>query len=277
MTSLRHASVAGSFYPADAALLRAEIAACYRHRAVTDSASTDSASIESGALGEARIKALIVPHAGYVYSGPIAASAYARIAEQAADIRRVVLLGPSHRLPFHGLAVCAADGYETPLGVVRIARAVCDQLLGFPQVQALDAAFDGEHCLEVQLPFLQQLLEDFDIVPLLVGAAGAGAVAEVLESLWGGDETLILISSDLSHFLDDDSARALDARTAAAILALQPEAIGSEQACGRYPLAGLLQVAKARGLEVEQLDLRNSSQTAGPRDRVVGYGAYAFH
>jgi AmmeMemoRadiSam system protein B len=266
MTSLRQANVAGSFYPANPAQLRADIDACYRQRA----------QAEGPERADGRIKALIVPHAGLIYSGPIAASAYASIAHQAADIRRVVLLGPSHRLPFHGLALCAADGYETPLGVVPIARAACDELLRFAQVQALDTAFDGEHCLEVQLPFLQQLLSNFELIPLLVGTASAAEVAEVLESLWGGDETLILISSDLSHFLDDQSARALDARTAAAILRLQPEAIGSDQACGRYPMAGLLQLAKARGLKAEQLDLRNSSETAGPRDRVVGYGAYAF-
>jgi AmmeMemoRadiSam system protein B len=248
-------------------LLRAQIHDCHANAAVA----------EDPALAGQRIKALIVPHAGYLYSGPIAASAYASIARQAADIHRVVLLGPSHRLPFHGLAICAADAYATPLGIVPIARSLCDQLLDLPQVQALDAAFDGEHCLEVQLPFLQQSLDQFDIIPLLVGTASAAEVAEVIEFLWGADDTLILISSDLSHFLDDKRARALDAQTAAAIVRLQPEAIGPDQACGRYPMAGLLRLAKARGMKVTQLDLRNSSQTAGPRDRVVGYGAYAFH
>lgn len=267
MTTARQPCVAGSFYPAEPSRLRAEIDACYRQRAPGSRA---------GAPSE-RVKALVVPHAGYVYSGPVAASGYARLQAQASEIRRVVLLGPAHRMPFAGLAICSADLWRTPLGTVPVARAVCEQLLALAQVRVLDAAFDGEHSLEVQLPFLQCLLADFELVPLLVGKADADAVARVLESLWGGEETLILISSDLSHFLDDHSARALDARTDAAILRLEPEAISSEQACGRYPVSGLLRVARARGLTAEQLDLRNSSQTAGSPDRVVGYGAYAFH
>ncbi|EIC19659.1 AmmeMemoRadiSam system protein B [Thiorhodovibrio frisius] len=267
MTTIRHACVAGTFYPADPAHLRAEIDACFAQRAPANA---------PGLAGE-RIKALIVPHAGYVYSGPVAASAYASLQPQADEIRRVVLLGPAHRMPFQGLALSAADAWQTPLGSVPVARSACEQLLVFPQVERLDAAFDGEHSLEVQLPFLQRLLGDFELIPLLVGAASAAEVAEVLESLWGGDETLILISSDLSHFLDDTSARALDAQTAAAILRLEPELIGPEQACGRYPMGGLLRIARMRGLKPEQLDLRNSSQTAGSPDRVVGYGAYAFH
>jgi hypothetical protein len=145
-----------------------------------------------------------------------------------------------------------------------------------PRVQALDKAFDGEHCLEVQLPFLQVLLEDFRIVPLLVGQAAPAEVAEVLERLWGGPETLIVISSDLSHYLSYHAARSLDARTSEAILALSPEAIGSEQACGHQPIAGLLEGARRHGLGARLLDLRNSGDTAGPRDRVVGYGAYVF-
>ncbi len=267
MTTLRHACVAGAFYPAAPERLRKEVDACFEQRA---------RMTPPGLTGE-RIKALIVPHAGYVYSGPVAASAYACLEPQANDIRRVVLLGPAHRLPFRGLALSTAEAWETPLGRVRVARSACESLLAFPQVQELDAAFDGEHSLEVQLPFLQLLLGEFELIPLLVGAAGVVEVAEVLESLWGGHETLILISSDLSHFLDDASARALDARTAAAILRLEPEAIGPGQACGRHPMAGLLRMARTRGLTPKQLDLRNSSQTAGTPDRVVGYGAYAFH
>lgn len=267
MTNLRQADVAGHFYPAQPSALQTMIDACFAQRAPAP----------AGELTGAPIKALVVPHAGYVYSGPVAASAYACLEAQASTIRRVVLLGPAHRMPFHGIALCTAEAWQTPLGSVPVARSVCASLLNFPQVQVLDAAFAGEHSLEVQLPFLQTVLDDFELIPLLVGAAGASEVAEVLESLWGGEETLILISSDLSHFLDDTSARALDAQTAAAILRLEPEMIGPEQACGRHPLAGLLRLARARGLHPVQLDLRNSSQTAGLPHRVVGYGSYAFH
>ncbi|MBK1647243.1 AmmeMemoRadiSam system protein B [Rhabdochromatium marinum] len=273
MTNIRHACVAGTFYPADPAHLRAAIDACFARRA----AVVEPAVAEPGTSSKQRTKALIVPHAGYSYSGPIAASAYARLAPQAADIRRVVLFGPAHRWPLHGLAICDAEAFETPLGRVPVARSALAPLLEQGLVQRLDAAFEGEHSLEVQLPFLQHMLGDFELVPLLVGTASPVEVARVLAPLWGGAETLILISSDLSHFLDDARARALDAQTAAAILNLQPQAIGPEQACGRYPMSGLLQLARERGLSVEQLDLRNSSQTAGLPDRVVGYGAYAFH
>ncbi|WPL16358.1 Memo-like protein [Thiorhodovibrio winogradskyi] len=270
MRNLRHACVAGTFYPAEPSRLRAEIDACFAQRARATPASTAGRT-------DKRVKALIVPHAGYLYSGPVAASAYASLESQADQIHRVVLLGPAHRMPFKGLALSAADAWETPLGSVPVARSVCKELLAFAQVRELDTAFDGEHSLEVQLPFLQHLLGNFDLVPLLVGAASPTEVVEVLESLWGGAETLIVISSDLSHFLDDASARALDAQTATAILRLEPDLIGPEQACGRYPLRGLLTMAQERGLKPEQLDLRNSSQTAGTPDRVVGYGAYAFH
>jgi AmmeMemoRadiSam system protein B len=269
MTTLRQASVAGIFYPADPSVLKREIAACFARRAQTPEP-------EVGAP-RPRIKALIVPHAGYVYSGPIAATAYARLGEQARDIRRVVLLGPSHRMPLRGLALCDDTAFATPLGSVAVDSSAYSQLLALPQVRHFDAAFYGEHCLEVQLPFLQELLTDFSLIPLLVGDAGAREVAEVLEVLWGGDETLILVSSDLSHYLDDARARVLDARTTAAILALDARAIGPDQACGRQPIAGLLELARAHRLQAEQLDLRNSSQTAGSPDRVVGYGAYAFH
>jgi hypothetical protein len=176
-----------------------------------------------------------------------------------------------------GLAYPDADALETPLGRVPVDRDALALVADLPQVQALDAAFDGEHCLEVQLPFLQTLLADFKVVPLLVGGADTDAVAEVLETLWGGDETLIVISSDLSHYLRYDIGRALDIRTSEAICALRPEAITTEQACGRNPIAGLLKQAKERGLHAELLDLRSSGDTAGPRDRVVGYGAYVFH
>ena len=256
----RAPSVAGLFYPADPAVLRRQV-------------ETLMASVAPGP--ETHPKALIAPHAGYQYSGPIAASAYAQLAPIASRIRRVVLLGPAHRLPFRGLAYPAADRLLTPLGAVKLDREALAGLSDLPQVKRLDAAFDGEHCLEVHLPFLQTLLGDFRVVPLIVGAVAPEAVADVLERLWGGDETLIVISSDLSHYLDYASAVRVDRDTTRAIEHLEPESLDHQGACGATPVAGLLLAARRRGLTVRTLDLRNSGDTAGPRDQVVGYGAYA--
>jgi hypothetical protein len=221
-------------------------------------------------------KAIICPHAGLIYSGPIAASAYARLYEGRERIERVVLLGPSHRVPFYGLAMTTADYYETPLGRVKVDQTAQQQIHDLPQVKELESAHAREHSLEVQLPFLQLVLEDFSLVPLVVGDASAEEVAEVLERLWGGPETLIVISSDLSHYHDYATARKLDSATSQAIVTLHPESIGYEDACGRIPVSGLLTLARRHGLQGELIDLRNSGDTAGPRDQVVGYGAYAF-
>ncbi|HYN78291.1 MAG TPA: AmmeMemoRadiSam system protein B [Lamprocystis sp. (in: g-proteobacteria)] len=262
MTIDRKPAVAGQFYPADPITLR---------RQVDDLMATVNPAPQT------HPKALIAPHAGYPYSGPIAAAAYAQLAPIAARIRRVVLLGPAHRLPFRGLAYPAAGRLLTPLGAVDVDQTALAGLADLPQVQRLDAAFDGEHCLEVQLPFLQTLLTDFRVVPLIVGAVPVPAVAEVLERLWGADETLILISSDLSHYLDYAAAQRTDGATTRAIERLEPEALDHDGACGATPVAGLLLAARRRGLSVRTLDLRNSGDTAGPRDRVVGYGAYAVY
>lgn len=260
----RQPAVAGLFYPANPGPLR---------RQVESLMAGARAGIPLG--GEP--KALVVPHAGYRYSGPVAASAYARIAPIAERIRRVVLLGPAHRVAFRGIAYPSADRLLTPLGAVVVDRQVLGTLSDLPQLQCLDRAFEGEHCLEVQLPFLQTLLTDFRVVPLLVGMAEPEQAAQVIDRLWGGAETLILVSSDLSHYLDYESGARLDRDTARAIERLEPEAIDHECACGATPLCGLLLEARRRGLEATTLDLRSSGDTAGPRDRVVGYGAYAFH
>lgn len=260
MENVRHPAVAGLFYPAEANSLR-------RH--------LDGYLKAAHPLGLTP-KALIVPHAGYVYSGPVAASAYAQLAAVADRIRQVVLLGPAHRVAFQGLAYCTAGRFRTPLGEIPVDRGALEGLRDLPQVQEADLPFAGEHCLEVQLPFLQTVLRDFSLVPLLVGEADTDQVAQVLERLWDGPETLILISSDLSHYLDHASARALDAATSQAIERLRPQDLGYHQACGRNPVRGLLRVAQAHDLRVRTLDLRNSGDTAGPRDQVVGYGAYAF-
>ncbi len=261
MASVHPPQVAGMFYPADPLEIQAEIRAFL-------------AQAEAPA-GEPP-KALVVPHAGYVYSGPVAANAYAQLLPAAGRIHRVVMFGPAHRLPFRGIACHHAERFRTPLGDVEVDREALEAILDLPQVECLDAAFAGEHCLEVQLPFLQTILEDFKIVPLLVGEADPVEVAEVMERLWDGEETLILVSSDLSHYLDYATARSIDAQTTQAIEALRPEAIGPEQACGRIPVKGLLLEAQRHGLHPHTLDLRNSGDTAGPKSQVVGYGAYVF-
>ncbi len=221
-------------------------------------------------------KAVIAPHAGYVYSGPVAAAAYARIAAARGRIERVVLLGPSHRIPFVGIAAPEATAFATPLGTISVDREAVDGILDMPGVVTLDAAFDGEHCLEVHLPFLQRTLGSFALVPLIVGDAPPGEVAAVLETLWGGEATLIVISSDLSHYHDYEAARMLDRETAGRIERLEVATLSPDTACGCRAVAGLLTVAATREMRVTRLDLRNSGDTAGDRDRVVGYGAWAF-
>ena len=261
MKDVRHPAVAGMFYPADARSLRAEVDAYLAAAAEPEGPPP---------------KALIAPHAGYVYSGPVAAHAYRCLRPVAKRITRVVALAPAHRLPFYGLAIPGADEFQTPLGRIPVDRAALRSVADLPQVQALDAAFDGEHALEVHLPFLQEVLPRFSLVPFIVGEATAEQVAEVLERLWGGDETLIVISSDLSHYLDYATAQARDAHTTELIEALDPS-VGYHDACGRNPVNGLLLAARRHGLTARTVDLRNSGDTAGPRDRVVGYGAYVFH
>jgi AmmeMemoRadiSam system protein B len=263
MSPTRAPAVAGFFYPADRAELESALAGYL-------------AAVPAAPSSAPTPKALIVPHAGFVYSGPVAASGYARIAGQRRAIRRVVLLGPSHRVPLWGLAASSADAFATPLGAVPLDRAAIDAILDFPQLQIFDAAHRDEHSLEVQLPFLQYLLEDFSLVPLSVGDAAPEEVGEVIERLWGGPETLLVVSSDLSHYHDYETARRLDAATSRAIEALDTAALGPESACGRVPTRGLLVAAKRHRLSVETVDLRNSGDTAGDKRRVVGYGSYVF-
>ena len=255
----RPAAVAGLFYPADARELGDEIAGLL-------------VAAKTPAL---RPKALIVPHAGYIYSGEIAASAYALLRPLRATIRRVVLFGPTHRVPVRGLATSTAQSFLTPLGAVALDRAAIDTALQLPQVIASNAAHAQEHALEVQLPFLQTVLDDFSLVPFAVGDASAEEVAAVMELLWGGAETLFVISSDLSHYHAYAEARRIDRDTAQSVLHL--DALSShEQACGATPINGLTLVARRRGLAPTLLDLRNSGDTAGDKSRVVGYASFAF-
>ncbi|MGI9302523.1 MAG: AmmeMemoRadiSam system protein B [Gammaproteobacteria bacterium] len=260
MERVRTPAVAGTFYPANAAQLRESVD---RYLAHADSAGEPP-------------KALIAPHAGYIYSGPVAASVYAQLRDPKAPVERVVLLGPAHRLRFEGLAAPGVRYFATPLGEVELDEPAIERVCALPFVDHLPQAHESEHSLEVQLPFLQIVLGEFKLVPLLVGDATGTQVAQVLETLWGGAETLIVISSDLSHFLDYETARDIDARTSQAIIELRGDDIGFEQACGRLPVQGLLEVARRRHLRGSIVDLRNSGDTAGSMDRVVGYGAYAF-
>lgn len=221
-------------------------------------------------------KALIAPHAGYVYSGPIAASAYGTLGEVPHKIERVVLIGPSHFVDFSGLAVPRAAAFETPVGAVPIDDALRREVLRLPHVVATDLPHEHEHSLEVHLPFLQVLLGEFRVLPIATGEATAREVATVLKHVWGDEKTLIVVSSDLSHYLRYDLARGVDAATAQAILARSTELDG-EQACGCTGINGLMQVATERALEVRLLDLRNSGDTTAERSRVVGYGAFALY
>jgi AmmeMemoRadiSam system protein B/AmmeMemoRadiSam system protein A len=261
MGFIRQPAVAGSFYPADPHQLAADL-----RRMLAEA---------SGPRLPAP-KALIAPHAGYVYSGPIAATAYSRLREAHRDISRVVLIGPAHRVAFSGIGVSTAEAFRTPLGDVPLDAAGITRALSRPGVVSLDEAHRQEHSLEVHLPFLQMLLDRFTLVPLVAGDAPDEMVADVLESLWGGPETLVVVSSDLSHYQDYEAASRQDRATAEAIARLDAS-FDHYSACGRTPLGGLLMLAKKRGMKIETLDVRNSGDTAGPRDRVVGYGAWALY
>lgn len=236
---------------------------------------------QSGALTKVparrRIKALIAPHAGYVYSGAVAAAAYTQLQKHAKEIRRVVIFAPAHRLAFRGLATSSADCFQTPLGTIAVDKAGRQQLIdSASSVHTLDGAFHQEHALEVQLPFLQRILGNFVLLPLLVGDASPLEVENVMRQCWGGPETLIVVSSDLSHFHDYDTAERMDKRTSAGIETLHPENIATGDACGRIPIKGLLLAAKEKGLQAKKVARCNSGDTTGDKQRVVGYGAYVF-
>ena len=263
MSTVRPAAVAGLFYPGAPSALAADVRA---HLA--------AAEAPDGTARRAP-KAIIVPHAGYIYSGPIAAHAYARLAAARSAVRRVVLFGPAHRVAVRGLALPSTRAFAMPLGEVLVDDEARALALTLPQVECDDDAHAQEHSLEVQLPFLQRMLEDFRIVPFAVGAATPAMVAEVIELLWGGPETLIVVSSDLSHYQRYAEARTTDRATVDAILALSPE-LDHDQACGATPINGLLSAARRHRLHPELLDLRNSGDTAGDKSRVVGYASFAF-
>ena len=257
MNTIREPAVAGTFYPNDPAVL--------------------TSMIDSYLAGDNEVtecpKAIIAPHAGYVYSGPIAGRVYRDIAAGRGQVSRVVLMGPSHRVAFRGMALPTASAFRTPIGDIPLDQPLMASLLDLASVQAIDQAHAQEHSLEVHLPFLQQVLGDFSLVPIVVGDTAPEEVAELLENVWGGDETLIVVSSDLSHYQSYESAMATDGRTRAKIEQLSPSLKG-EEACGCRPVNGLLKFLKDHGLTIETVDVRNSGDTAGDRSRVVGYGAW---
>jgi len=263
MHSTRPPAVAGTFYPAQVRVLASDLQALLAQAGSAAPASATPA------------KALIVPHAGYIYSGSTAARAYARLAAARHTVRRVILLGPVHRVPVRGLALPGVARFATPLGEIAIDQAAVAAISHLPQVVVSPAAHALEHSLEVQLPFLQTVLDDFTLVPLAVGDASAAEVAQVLEILWGGPETLILVSSDLSHFLPYATAQRVDQDTVRRILALDGP-LNHDQACGGTPINGLLLAAAHHRLHTELLGVCNSGDTAGDQRRVVGYASIAF-
>ena len=256
----RPAAVAGMFYPQDANELQHWIETALL-RARTEAVPA---------------KAMVVPHAGYIYSGQVAAVIYARLKNAVEPISRVVLIGPAHRVGFNGIAIPSVTGFATPLGNVPLDSDSMQLISQLPEVHVFDSAHAQEHCLEVQLPFLQVALQDFQLLPLLVGNTSPETVSEVLELIWGDKETIILISSDLSHFHDYATASELDRRTSQLIELGEEKALSAEMACGYLPLRGLLIAAKHHRLIAKTVALQNSGDTAGSRDRVVGYGAYVF-
>lgn len=263
MVNVRQPAVADMFYPGNPHEL---------HRMVITFLNEATKPDEETAVP----KAIVAPHAGYIYSGPIAASAYVRLKPARDQINRVVLLGPSHRVPLLGCACSTAQYFATPLGNIPLDRKIINDIITLPFVQELDEAHALEHSLEVHLPFLQEVLSEFSLVPIVVGDTSPTDVAELLERVWGGPETLIVVSSDLSHYHDYDTAKQMDAFTCQAIEELNVASIDSQHACGMMPLRGLLSAAKKHALHATTVDCRNSGDTAGPRNQVVGYGSYVF-
>lgn len=260
MSEARPPAVAGTFYPAEGPALRRVV----RELLV----STDAPPEGSWP------KAVIAPHAGYVYSGPVAASAYQRLRAARGAVERVVLLGPAHFVPVRGIAASGYDAWRTPLGDVRIDVEARAAALALEDVVVDDLAHAPEHSLEVHLPFLMEVLGDFSLVPFAVGDTAPEDVARLLDLLWGGPETVVVVSSDLSHYHDLDTARRLDRATADAIERLVPERVTPDAACGAFPVRGLLTAAREHRCHITTVDLRTSGDTAGPHDRVVGYGAF---
>jgi AmmeMemoRadiSam system protein B len=256
----RQPAVAGTFYPASSQQLQQSVI-----QLLADAKTQEPAP-----------KAIIAPHAGLVYSGAIAASAYSRLIQNRKTITQVILIGPSHHIVFSGLAISQSNSYSTPLGEIAVDTTAVSKIARLDFVEYIEQAHLYEHCLEVQLPFLQTALDSFTIVPIVAGNATPEQVSTVLKMLWNGPETLIVISSDLSHYHDYKTAQKKDQETSKHIVNLQYEALDYESACGRIPISGLLALAREKIFCVKPIDLRNSGDTAGDKNRVVGYGAYVI-
>lgn len=261
MNEVRPAAVAGMFYPGSRESLQAMIQEYLREAVVPDLAYSP--------------KAVIAPHAGLVYSGPIAGSAFRCFSAEAREIRRVILLGPAHRMAVEGVALPGQEAFETPMGIVPVDQELVERISDLPQVTSNRAAHAPEHCLEVELPFLQEVLGDFSVLPMLVSRIDRESLAEVLDRVWGGSETRIVVSSDLSHYLSYEAAQRLDWETAQKVVGFG-EPIDEHRACGAVAINGFLTTARRRELAPRLLDLRSSGDTAGDRRRVVGYGSFAF-
>lgn len=260
IATTRPAAVAGLFYPDDPAELRQWI----------------ETALEDARTTQLPARAIVVPHAGYIYSGATAAKVYAELCNRKVSIHRVVLLGPAHRVGFQGVAIPSVDSFKTPLGEILLDRPCLTTLSNNPHVISHDLAHAHEHSLEVQLPFLQVALSNFTLVPLLIGNADVELLVSLLQTLWHDEQTLFVVSSDLSHYHSYRHAQQLDKETSAMIESCEDFALSAERACGYLPLRALLQTAKLNDLQGHTLDLCNSGDTAGSKDRVVGYGAYAF-
>lgn len=263
---VREAAVAGTFYPADPIELAAMV----------DGFLGDAPTGE-GSPGTLMPRALIVPHAGYIYSGQIAATGYRQLmGGDQRHIRRILLLGPNHRVPLAQMAVSTVRAFSTPLGPVELDVEAIEQLAQLPELVMDDRPHEQEHCLEVQLPFLQRLLNDFRIIPVVVGCGNHHAVARLIRQFWHEPDTLVIVSSDLSHYHPCEESRRLDRQTSARILTLSSD-LGGEEACGCYGLNGLLQVAREENCRIACFALANSADTAGSQESVVGYGTYAIY
>ncbi|MEE3122732.1 MAG: AmmeMemoRadiSam system protein B [SAR324 cluster bacterium] len=267
--SVRPPAVASLFYPGEAAELKQNL------REMLDEAS-EAEDPNEDLPADQYLKALIVPHAGYVYSGTTAARAYHLLRKNRDDFRRVIILGPAHRVWLEGIAFPGTDAFETPLGRIPLAKQQIRELLRFPEVQLRDDAHQDEHCLEVQLPFLQEILNEFELIPAVVGEISPDSLSGLLENLLEDPQNLLLLSTDLSHFHSYSEAQEIDQETAEAIETFEDDKILPEQACGTHPLRGLLRHARIQGWKIQRLGLCNSGDTAGSKDRVVGYGAWAL-
>ena len=269
--NIRSPAVASMFYPGNATELRKSVRS-FLHEADAEKNAFQFKKDENSSL-----RALIVPHAGYSYSGKIAASAYRLLQQNQQQFKRVLLLGPAHRVWLQGAAFPESDVFETPLGGIKLDKTRMKKMLAeFPWISVSEKVHAEEHCLEVQLPFLQETLVDFELLPLVVGETKTEQLAEIIQQFSADLETLIVISTDLSHFHDYQTAQQKDARTANAIELLDPQRLFPEDACGAYPLRGALAAASKNKWKVQRLGLCNSGDTAGDYGRVVGYGAWAL-